>query len=218
MPGGLLAASSFPLHDLVALMVPAVTGIVGALGLVLKESRRARDRRNIREQALAEARAEVAFCSEWWQAHQLLGTEATTSSTAKALELLAEAESKVTSTQHLSIEPKMPITFRRLLMLRPTKTHKRGARILRVLFWISLAWLVLGAIILAQDATSTSRIEHAELGSDFGAIVFFALTTLLLRAWASRADQPEHAAASPVSREPAASGPVLTAGSPGAGS
>src|SRR5271166_378009 len=42
-------------ESFIPLLAPVLAGIVGALGLVLKEWRLARDRRNVRQQALAEA-------------------------------------------------------------------------------------------------------------------------------------------------------------------
>ena len=45
----------------VPLLVPAVTGLVGVVGLMLKDRRLARDSRHLREQAIAEATAEVGF-------------------------------------------------------------------------------------------------------------------------------------------------------------
>ena len=166
------------LQNFIPLLAPILAGIVGALGLVLKEWRIARDRRNVRQQALAEASAEVAFATEWWKAHQTLGTDPSTGSTAKALELLGEAEAKVASTQHLSVRAKRPVTVKRLFLAVPL--HKRSARILRGLFWISFGLL----LIVSTTVTAELANNGKEIGEQITGVITIAVITVGLRAWA----------------------------------
>jgi hypothetical protein len=90
------------LSNFVPLLAPIVTAIVGALGLVLKERRHSHDRHAIRENALADAKAQVAMASEWLKVNELLGPNTAADSTKLAREWIADAEAKVTSTQGLS--------------------------------------------------------------------------------------------------------------------
>jgi len=183
-------------ESFIPLLAPVLAGIVGALGLVLKEWRLARDRRNVRQQALAEASAEVAFASDWWKAHQLLGTDATTGSTAKALELLAEAEAKVTNTQHLSVKPRRPVTFKRVFLVGPL--HKRSARVLRGFFWLSFGLLLLTSIQLTGELVSNGK----EVGEEIDAVITLAVIAVGLRAWAGANERPEsHEGVPPDPRE-----------------
>ncbi len=171
-------------ESFIPLLAPVLAGIVGALGLVLKEWRFARDRRNVRQQALAEASAEVAFASDWWKAHQLLGTDATTGSTAKALELLEEAEAKVTNTQHLSVKPRRPVTFKRVFLVGPL--HKRSARVLRGFFG-SASGSCCHIIQLTGELVSNGK----EVGEEIDAVITLAVIAVGLRAWAGANERPE---------------------------
>jgi hypothetical protein len=194
-------------QNFIPLLAPVLAGIVGALGLFLKEWRIARDRRNVRQQALAEASAEVAFATDWWKAHQTLGTDPTTGSTAKALELLGEAEAKVTSTQHLSVRARRPVTFKRLFLAGPL--HKRSARVLRGLFWISLGLLLIVSTTVTVELANNGK----EVGEEITGVITLAVITVGLRAWAGAnerwaspegfpSDSPRHTDATPALDQP----------------
>ncbi len=171
----------------VPLLVPIVTSVVAALGLMLKEARRARDRRNLREQALAEASAEVAFARDWWQAHQLLGvTETHLRDT--ALDMLVKAEAKVSDTQHLSSREKGRVTLRRLLLMWPMQ--RRPARIVRVLFWVNSSLLAISAMTVGGEAFDSTGPNST--GGTIITLTFFGFVSLGLRAWAVSADR-QHA-------------------------
>jgi hypothetical protein len=175
------------MKELVPLLVPIVPGIVGAVGLMFKERRLSRNRRNVRNQALAEASAELAFASEWLKVHQLLGDDATAESTGKAREWLSEAEAKVTSTQHLSDKQSRPLTLRSMLLLGPT--HKGSPSILRVLFWISAVWL--SCLMVVYSIQAIENNPNQNVGGDIGASIIFTAVALGLRAWAEAANQPK---------------------------
>jgi hypothetical protein len=169
------------------LLVPVVTGVVGAIGVALKDARLDRDKRSLRDEALGDARDEVAFVSEWWKAHQLIGTAESSEATHKALAWLAEAEAKVLNTSDLKATPKREVTLRRLLLLEPM--HRRGAKILRALYLIDVVWVVLASVVTASDTASKSG--HGWVVSDIGVLVFFAVLGLILRALAVSADKPQ---------------------------
>jgi hypothetical protein len=160
------------LQVMVPLVVPVITALVGALGLVIKDRRLARDRRTVRASALAEATAEVAFAREWWTAHQAFGTGASRDSTHRALELLASAEAKVASVQTMPSEDHDAQIFDRLFLFR--RLEGRQAKVLKVLFWVTIAFVAGAAISLSSDAAAGG--DHASVGSD----AVFGLVLLLL--------------------------------------
>jgi hypothetical protein len=173
------------LQVIVPLLVPVVTGLIGALGLMLKDRRLARDSRHLREQALAEATAEVGFATEWWQAQQLLGGDALSVANPKMVAWLAEAEATVAVAKRHTTPRHNPVTLRRLLLIEPM--HRRSSRVVRVLFWISVIWLCVGAIATAGDIGRNS--QHSWIGSDIALLVVSALIVLLLHIWAEASDQ-----------------------------
>jgi hypothetical protein len=181
------------LDTVVPLLVPVVTGVVAAAGLTLKDSRLARDRRNVRDQALADASAEVAFASEWWKTHQLLNADGMAEPTRQAREWLAEAEARLTRTQEISVKHKQRVTVPRLLLMYPM--HRRSAKILKACFWLSVALLIIGCIATVGDSTSSS--QHGFVGGDVGVWVGSALAALIFRVWAVAADEPARAARAP---------------------
>ncbi len=173
------------LQVVVPLLVPVVTGLVGAAGLMLKDRRLARDSRHLREQAIAEATAEVGFATEWWQAQQLLGADALSVASPKMVAWLAEAEATVAIAKQHTSPRHNPVTLRRLLLMEPM--HRRSSKVVRVLFWISVIWLCVGAIATAGDISSNS--QHSWVGSDIALLIVSALIVLLLHIWAEASDQ-----------------------------
>ncbi len=170
----------------VPLLVPVVTGIVGATGLMLKERRLARDSRHLRQQAIAEATAEVGFATEWWQAQQLLGADALSVAHPKMVAWLAEAEVIVEVAKRKTSPSHTPVTLRRLLLMEPM--HRRSSKAIRVLFWISVIWLCVAAITTATDISRNSQYNW--LASDIVVLIVSALIVLLLHIWAEASDQP----------------------------
>lgn len=173
------------LQVVVPLLVPVVTGLVGAVGLMLKDRRLARDSRHLREQAIAEATAEVGFATEWWQAQQLLGADALPVASPKMVAWLAEAEATVAIAKRHASPRHNPVTLRRLLLMEPM--HRRSSKVVRVLFWISVIWLCVGAIVTAGDISASS--QHSWVGSDIALLIVSALIVLLLHIWAEASDQ-----------------------------
>lgn len=172
------------LQVVVPLLVPVVTGVVGAFGLMLKDRRLARDSRNVRTAALAQATAEVGFASEWWKAQQFLGTDAAADCTQKLNGWLAQAESTVTNAQHLTTQHNT-VTLRRLFLAEPM--HRRSSKVLRVLFWISVLWLVAVAGTTATDISE--KHQHTWVGSDLALLIISAVIVLFLHIWAEASEQ-----------------------------
>jgi hypothetical protein len=55
---------------ILALLVPVVTGVVGALAILFQDWRVRRSRAGRRKLALEDATRQVAFAAEWWKARQ----------------------------------------------------------------------------------------------------------------------------------------------------
>lgn len=174
------------LETIVPLAVPIVTGIVAAAGLALKDHRLARDARSVRDRAFDEASSEVAFASEWWKAHQLLGTPELEQRTEQAQRWLAEAEAKVTSAQAVPVDERPSVTFRRLLLLYPM--HGWQAKALKAVFLFFAAWLALLSLVLVVDPPDSAPgdREYEVIG-----LFMFTLVMLPIRAWAAAADARE---------------------------
>jgi hypothetical protein len=176
----------------VPLLVPIVTGLVGAIGLMLKDRRLAHDVRQVREQAIAEATAEVGLATGWWQAQQLLGADAAAGARPRMVSWLAEAESTVADAKRQARIRRNPVTVRRLLLMEPL--HRRTSKVVRVLFWISATWLCVAAAVTAGDISSNR--QHAWVGSDIALLVISGVIVLLLHIWA---EASEHVSPLPTS-------------------
>jgi hypothetical protein len=150
------------LEVIVPLVVPVITGLVGALGIALRDRRAAHDRRTVRATVLAEATAEVTFAKEWWAAQQALGGDAAPQSTERTADLLADAEAKVVGLRSLPVAEREGVSFDRLFLFR--RLEGRQAKTLKVLFWVAIAFVAIAAISLASDAAANG--EHAYVGSD----------------------------------------------------
>ena len=61
-------------NPLVPLLVPIITAIVGAVGVLIREQYDQRTERGRRKYAMDEATRRVAFAAEWWKAKQALGS------------------------------------------------------------------------------------------------------------------------------------------------
>jgi len=131
----------------------------------------------------------VGFASDWLKAHQLLGDDATTEAAENVRAWLGEAEAKVSETQHLSEHKRTPVTFRRLFLVRAM--HGRSARILRRLFWLSIAWLLVVPTLatLAEVTEKHSSKNPSEVGPDLALLAVSAVIVLILRSSASAADR-----------------------------
>lgn len=172
------------LQAAVTLLVPVVTGVVTATGIGLKDARLAHDQRSVRDRALADASAQVAFASDWWKARQLLGDEDAAEASQKFAAWLDDAEQLVASTKHLAAGNKNRVSLQRMLLIYPM--HRRSAQVARILFLLAVTLLIIVAASTASD--SLSRSQRSWVGSDLVTTVFFAVIVVLLRIWAVNAE------------------------------
>jgi hypothetical protein len=105
----------------VTLMVPLVTAIVGALGIVFQDWRARRGSAARRRLAIEEATRQVTFVSDWWKANQLIidDADALTEARARAAMLVADASSLVASVPTATSKLRPRAVTRRLLLLYP---------------------------------------------------------------------------------------------------
>src|SRR5436190_748302 len=110
---------------LVPLLVPLVTAVIGAIGLMLKDRRLAHDARAVRESALTEATAQIGFATDWWKAQQLLGADDHSDANQKLRAWLVKAEATAGVAEETHVD-RNPVTFRRLFLLEPM--HRTSSR------------------------------------------------------------------------------------------
>lgn len=166
--------------DLQPLLVPVATTLLAGAGALIKDWRADRNRRNLRDQALADANAEVAFASQWWQAHQLLGTDVPPAAKERYLSYLNDADAIVTATTQLARTPRRHVSMAQVFLLEPM--HRLSARICKWLFFFSFAYMILAAIVLASDSTTPSFQDS--ISDDVALLLVSAVLALIFRAMA----------------------------------
>jgi hypothetical protein len=171
--------------------VPVVTAIVGVIAVLFQDWRKYRTQVGQRRLALEGTRLQVSFVTEWWNAEKLISvspqrldnlnrlaalwlTEAS-----ERVAVLANAPTPLADSRAAEGPGTSRVTVRRLLLLY--RLHGWVAKTIRVIFFISLALLLL-------EETSISYDSADLIGSDVGASIFLAVTTLALRFWAASAD------------------------------
>ena len=93
--------------------------------------------------------------------------------------------------QHLSVRAKRPVTVKRLFLAVPL--HKRSARILSRLFWISFGLL----LIVSTTVTAELANNGKEIGEEITGVITLAVITVGLRAWVARTNIGSRPRASP---------------------
>ncbi|WP_198153060.1 hypothetical protein [Pseudofrankia sp. DC12] len=169
------------------LLVPVITGLVGASGIALRDRMLRRDRVNERREALSSATAEVLFVSEWWKARQLAGvsTESTDEAGLRASAKLEEVWENVQATRPPDPPPTAAV-WRRLLLVIPLAGWRAAA--LRVLFYTCLFALSLVVVSTIFKVASPGSSDEA-LSDDTILLIIFSLPALVLRFLAVSADQ-----------------------------
>ncbi|MFF8271835.1 hypothetical protein ACF059_31340 [Streptomyces sp. NPDC016562] len=123
------------------LMVPVVTAIAtaaaGSAGLMLQDYRRKKDIRHRHRAQMEKAHLEVQFISGWMQARTQLGPAADVSRDAE--DWLDRCYQSARDASFAPPPQPSRALLRRLLLLQPL--GGRAAKIFRVAYWISLAWL-----------------------------------------------------------------------------
>ncbi len=173
-----------------AFVVPVVTTIVGVLGAMFQDWRENRTQERKRKSALEEARLQVSFAADWWNAESLISSspERMAKVGTQAARLLEDASEKVASVQDsVAVRTNSvaasgdSISIRRLLLLY--KLDGRSAKGFRIAFFILLAWLIIIA------AYTPSYIGSKLMGGFLTESSFFALSALAARFAAVSADK-----------------------------
>jgi hypothetical protein len=135
-----------------AALVPVVTAVVGAIGVAFQDWRVRRSTTGRRKLAVDDARAQVNFVADWWNAKKSLGQspEALQEAASRATALLEDASAVVSAVRLTSPVPKPPVTFRRLALLYHFRT--REGRAARAAFFLcsGVTVMALGASISEQ--------------------------------------------------------------------
>lgn len=174
---------------LAAILVPVVTAILGVLAVMFQDWRVHKTQAGRRTMALEDARRQVSFAAEWWNAKKLLteSPEAEKEATVRALRWLEEASELVAVSDLPATSKKPRITFRRLLLFY--RLQGRAAKVIRIFFYISLSLLivlVLSTIIDAAAGVGAVVIVDLLVFSSVTALV-----TLGFRFWAVSAQNPK---------------------------
>jgi hypothetical protein len=169
-----------------AVSVPVVTAILGVIGVMFQDWRARKTQAGRRKLALEDARRQVSFATEWWNARKLLAdsTEAVQEATASAMAWLDQASARATASEPPGAEEKTPITFRRLMLFY--RLQGTAANIIRGGFY-----LLLGLLVIAVGQTlDTLRGPGKFILGDFVVTVVIAFAALGLRFWAVSAQSP----------------------------
>jgi hypothetical protein len=167
------------------LLVPIVTAMAGILGVMLQDWRVRKSLDGRHKLALEDARRQVSFAVDWWNAKKLIADSpgAMQEVTKCADDWLEEASARVIGSKPPAARQRSPITFRRLLLLYPLQG--RAANIIRGFFYVSLAFLIGGVGTVISDVLEPNA--HHYVPGDFAGLIFVAILTLAFRFWAASA-------------------------------
>jgi hypothetical protein len=148
--------------DLATVMVPIMTALIGVLGVLTRDWRDRRSSAGRRRLAFDDATRQVSFAEQWWKASQAMNPapELINTARATALSWLDEAHTLVASMAPPAAATDSRGLIRRLLLLYPFQ--RWTAQVLRVIFYVLLAFMTLTALIalgnvLSGEAVDTSR-------------------------------------------------------------
>jgi Protein of unknown function (DUF2510) len=171
------------LTAMVALMVPVVTAVVGAIGILARDLYSQRSEVGRRKYALDDATRRVAFTAEWWKAKQALGSAADDQGArAIAQSWLEETTSLVSEALHPRRRPGTDRSVtRRILLAYPFQ--RWTARLLRVIYYLFLALWVSVVLVTPMENIEGIKVGDKVILVVFG-IVVYGLPTFAIRAWA----------------------------------
>lgn len=165
----------------ITVLVPVVTAVAGILGVMFQDWRVRRSQAGRRRLTLEDARRQVTFAAEWWNAKKLLADspEAMQEATACAATWLDQAFAGVSLPEMPVAEEKRRITFRRLLLFYPLQGI--SANTIRGTFY-----LLLGVLIVGVGATVSDILESPNyvIKDDLELLIALALAALVFRFWA----------------------------------
>jgi hypothetical protein len=169
-----------------AISVPVVTAILGVIGVMFQDWHARKTQAGRRKLALEDARRQVSFATEWWNARKLLAdsTETVQEATASAMTWLDQASARATASEPPAAEEKTRVTFRRLMLFY--RLQGTAANIIRGIFYLLLGLLVMS---VGQALDTLGGPSKFILG-DFAVTVVIALAALGFRFWAVSAQSP----------------------------
>jgi hypothetical protein len=167
-----------------AVLVPVVTALVGAVGILTRDLYNRRSEMGRRRYAMDDATRQVTFAAEWWKAKQALGcTPDDQAARAIAESWLEEATSRVSEAlqpPRLS-EPDRSVT-RRILLAYPFQ--RWTARLLRVAYYFLLALTATVPLSAASVAGVPGITPVDVLSIILSGLIIYGLLAFAVRAWA----------------------------------
>ncbi|MGW5076904.1 hypothetical protein [Rhodococcus sp. NPDC004095] len=168
------------------LLVPVVTAILGALGIVLRDVYERRSDRGRRKYAIDDATHRISFITDWWNAKQTVGvgSDELQSAQETVQRWLKEAISQVSESMRPTTRPEGQYSvMRRVLLAYPFK--RVSAQLLRVLYCIVLyLFLPFWVVVYAFDIPNFDDYTSEEWGGVAVMFAFLMVLALGLRAWA----------------------------------
>lgn len=170
-----------------AVLVPVVTAIVGTLGILFQDRRARRTATGRRRAAFEDANRQVTFADAWWKAQRAVtdSSERLATANTRAQTLLDKAIGLIETVDRPTIDREQAVSLRELLLAY--RMDHRSAKIIRVVFYLSLAWFLLLCLSLADQSLDQNGIEDAFW--QFTAATLFGMLALTLRFWAVSADR-----------------------------
>ncbi len=169
---------------LVALLVPVVTAIVGAVGILTRDLYDKRSEMGRRKYAVDDATRQVTFAAEWWKAKQALGsTPDDEAARAVAESWLEQANSLVSKASQPPRKPEPDRSvMRRILLAYPFQ--RWTAKLLRVAYYLILAFMASSAFdVLAMTGSPDIKFGEA-VSTTIGILIIYVSLALGIRAWA----------------------------------
>ncbi|PBC70121.1 hypothetical protein BX265_7510 [Streptomyces sp. TLI_235] len=167
----------------VSLVAAATTTAVSLLGFVIQDQLARRSRLERRKRLLEDASRRVTFVTEWWKAMELVSAPPDELSEAKVrgLAWLNEASALVAEARPPTVTERPQPPVRRVLLTY--RFEHRSAKVIRVCFYLALAW----AILLAAELP----FEHGSsyFASDFVSMAVLIFLAMLLRVWAAAVEK-----------------------------
>ncbi|MEV6427078.1 hypothetical protein [Nocardia sp. NPDC051463] len=179
----------------VALLVPVVTALLGAFGIVLRDLYERRSERGQYTRAYDDAARKVAFATEWWKAQRELGMGPDEMQSARetAQSWLGEATALIDRSVKPSRRPEDRYSLMRRVLLA-YQFKSMSARVLRIVYYFMLFLMVYNLAIDVSMSTLDGFTGEYWSVTLMG-LLLLGLPALGARAWAVSIEQ--HAARRP---------------------
>ncbi|WP_265567931.1 hypothetical protein [Streptomyces hygroscopicus] len=163
------------------LVVPVVTAVVNAAGIVIKDRWGSRSFEQRRRHQLANAQMQVDFVHGWLQARKLLGPLGNTSEAAQ--DWLDSCYRSVEGAEPAPV-PRRAVTWRRVFLLGPLSSPR--ARLARRLFWVAT---LLANIVAIENSIEVLLHKGTKWGETLGDVLFYLVLALIFRVWCTLAER-----------------------------